>query len=170
MSLCVYIVILDLIRLWPTWIMSMWYKLDQLRASYLCMHEWTFKIKHLTTTRNYSLTSKPVTFVSCVSTLQRLIFSRLEQQSRLLVADDLWYRFYYLFSGSDAMQCMWVGRLSGGPSLALIHVIRPYMEWHLAWPLGPRLGAKSWSAASLECQTFEVRLVKKTKAVRSLVK
>lgn len=35
--------------------------------------------------------------------------------------------------------------------------------WSGIWPgpVGPRLGAQSWSTASLECQTFEVRLVKK---------
>ena len=52
-----------------------------------------------------------------VLALQSLFFSRLERQRRLLVPDDLWYLFCYLFSGSDAMQCMWVGQLSGGPSL-----------------------------------------------------
>lgn len=48
--------------------------------------------------------------------------------------------FCYLFSESDAMMCLWVGQLSGGPSLALVHVIRPYMEWHLAWPCGAPSG------------------------------
>lgn len=46
--------------------------------------------------------------------------------------------------------------------------------WSGIWPgpVGPCLGVQSWSTASLECQTFEVRLVKKkrAKAGRSLVK
>lgn len=59
--------------------------------------------------------------------------------SLFLMTSDIF--FCYLFSESDAMMCMWVGRLSGGPSLALVHVIRPYMEWHLAWPCGAPSGS-----------------------------
>lgn len=59
--------------------------------------------------------------------------------SLFLMTSDIF--FCYLFSESDAMMCLWVGQLSGGPSLALVHVIRPYMEWHLAWPCGAPSGS-----------------------------
>lgn len=59
--------------------------------------------------------------------------------SLFLMTSDIF--FCYLFSESDAMMCLWVGQLSRGPSLALVHVIRPYMEWHLAWPCGAPSGS-----------------------------
>lgn len=86
--------------------------------------------------------------------------------SHLLVPDDLWYLFCYLFPGSDAMKCMWVGRLSWGPRPGPL-LMWSGPTWSGIWPgpVGPRLEAENWSAASLECQTFEVRLVKKERRV-----
>jgi len=131
-------------RSWPHQAMthmipSVWYKCDLLR----CMHEWAFKIKHLTTTRTFALTLKPSR-----SFVTRLLYSRCEQRRRLLVSR--WPRisslpFYFQALGGGP--CSYEQALHG-------------VAFGLA-PAGPRLGAESWSAASLECQTFEVRLVKK---------
>lgn len=69
-------------------------------------------------------------------------------------------------SGSDAMEVYVGGAALWGPQPG-----PPFMwsgpTWSGIWPgpVGPRLGAVSWSAASLECQTFEVRLVKKERRV-----
>lgn len=65
----------------------------------------------------------------------------------------------------------------GGAALQGPHSLLTFMwsgpTWSGIWPgpVGPCLGVQSWSTASLECQTFEVRLVKKRmKGGRSLVK
>lgn len=60
--------------------------------------------------------------------------------------------------------CGWDSSL-GAPAWPLFMWSGP--TWSGIWPgpVGPRLGAVSWSAASLECQTFEVRLVKKEQRV-----
>lgn len=75
-----------------------------------------------------------------------------------LMTSDIFFALYFQ-SQMQWYVCRWGSSL--GPQPVLVHVIRPYMEWHLSWLRGPCLGAGSWAAAGLDCQTFEVRLDKK---------
>lgn len=129
----------------------------------VCVCIWASKIKHLTLARNYSLTLKPATYFTWH---YRASFSpdlSSRDTSLFLMTSDIFSAIYFQALMRCSV-CGWGGSL-GAPVWAHIHVIRPYMEWHLAWPCGARLGVESWSAASLECQTFEVRLVKKERRV-----
>lgn len=132
---------------------SVWCKLDMLR----CMHGWAFKIKHLNPARKYNLTLKPAVYLLHAATTKPLFRQTLS--SLFLMTSDI-FSAIYLQAVMGCSMCGWGGSL-GAPAWPLFTWSGP--TWRGIWlgPVGPRLGAESWSAASMECQTFEVRLVKK---------
>lgn len=106
----------------------------------VCVCIWTSKIKHLTITRNYSLTLKPATYLSWhyEASFSPDLSSR--DASLFLMTSDIFSAIYFQ-ALMRCTVCGWGGSL-GAPVWAHIHVIRPYMEWHLAWPCGAPSGSR----------------------------
>lgn len=153
----------SLIKVWPIWIPLAEYKLNPLRTSRPCalLH------LRLTTWEWRQATGSPWNppLTSPRTTKSHFLRTRAAEMpprswwpliSFLLFIFRLWCNVVHV--GGAALQGP-PGLGSHSCDLALHGV-----AFGLAL-LGPRLGVEGWCAASLECQTFEVRLVKKERRV-----
>lgn len=152
-------VFFNLIKVWPIWILLAGYKLNPLRTSCLCalVHlrlttwewrqatgsPWNPPLTSPRTTKSHFLRTWAAEMPPC---------SWWPLISFLLFIFRLWCNVVYV--GGAALE--------GPPGLGSHSCVLALhgVAFGLAL-LGPRLGVESWCAASLECQTFEVRLVKK---------
>lgn len=104
------------------------------------IHLWASKIKHLTITRDHNVTLKPASHSSWhyKASFSPGLSSR--DASLLPMTSDIFSAIYFQ-ALMRCCACGWGGSL-GAPVWAHTHVIRPYMEWHLAWPCGAPSGSR----------------------------
>lgn len=109
-------------------------------AVYVCIWASEHLSISLDWTKKFSVTLKPAT---CLSWRYKASFSpdlSSKDASLFLMTSDIFSAIYFQ-ALMRCNVCGWGGSL-GAPVWAHIHVIRPYMEWHLAWPCGAPSGSR----------------------------